>query len=252
MKYMGSKARLAKYILPIILKNIKDGMYYVEPFVGGANMIDKVEGCSRIGSDVNPYLIACLKALAIGWIPPMEITRDVYNEVRSAYNGKSDRYQDYYTGYIGFSGSYGGRFFEGGYAGTVVTKTGTIRNYPMEAWNNCMRQAELLRDVTFVCCEYNNLDLADKNCVIYCDPPYRGTKEYARSGFNSDKFFDWCREMAKDGHKVFVSEYEAPDDFELLWEKDVSSSLRSNHIISGNKVSTERLFTPITTGDKND
>ena len=44
MKYMGSKARIAKYILPIILKDRKEGQCYVEPFVGGANMIDKVDG----------------------------------------------------------------------------------------------------------------------------------------------------------------------------------------------------------------
>ena len=35
MKYMGSKARIANEILPIILKDRKDGQFYVEPFVGG-------------------------------------------------------------------------------------------------------------------------------------------------------------------------------------------------------------------------
>ena len=42
MKYMGSKARHAKELLPIILKDHTPDMWYVEPFVGGANMIDKV------------------------------------------------------------------------------------------------------------------------------------------------------------------------------------------------------------------
>ena len=57
MKYMGSKNRIAKYLLPIILKDRKEGQWYVEPFVGGANMIDKVDG-NRIGADNNEYLIA--------------------------------------------------------------------------------------------------------------------------------------------------------------------------------------------------
>nr|WP_319571429.1 DNA adenine methylase [uncultured Draconibacterium sp.] len=43
MKYMGSKNRIAKHILPIILKN-RTNELYVEPFVGGANLIDKVDG----------------------------------------------------------------------------------------------------------------------------------------------------------------------------------------------------------------
>lgn len=63
MKYMGSKARIAKHILPIILKDRKEDQWYVEPFVGGANMIDKVDG-NRIGSDLNKPLVACLDALS--------------------------------------------------------------------------------------------------------------------------------------------------------------------------------------------
>ena len=41
MKYMGSKARIAKDISPIINQLIKDNGIdiYIEPFVGGANMI---------------------------------------------------------------------------------------------------------------------------------------------------------------------------------------------------------------------
>ena len=54
MKYMGSKNRIAKHILPIILKDRKEGQWYVEPFVGGANIRDKVE-CKRIGSDSKHY-----------------------------------------------------------------------------------------------------------------------------------------------------------------------------------------------------
>lgn len=41
---MGSKNRIAKHLLPIMLKEAeKHGITkWVEPFVGGANMIDKV------------------------------------------------------------------------------------------------------------------------------------------------------------------------------------------------------------------
>jgi len=44
MKYMGSKNRIAKHLLPIMLAECeKHGITkWVEPFVGGANMIDKV------------------------------------------------------------------------------------------------------------------------------------------------------------------------------------------------------------------
>ena len=60
MKYMGSKTRIANEILPIILKNRKPYQYYVEPFCGGCNIIDKVDG-NRIASDKNHYLIEMWK-----------------------------------------------------------------------------------------------------------------------------------------------------------------------------------------------
>ena len=37
MRYTGNKSRIAKYILPIILKD-KNQQWFVEPFVGGANI----------------------------------------------------------------------------------------------------------------------------------------------------------------------------------------------------------------------
>lgn len=35
MKYMGSKARYAKHILPLVLEKHTVDMLYIEPFVGG-------------------------------------------------------------------------------------------------------------------------------------------------------------------------------------------------------------------------
>ena len=44
MKYMGSKSRIAKYIVPIIRSYIDNNNIkrYFEPFLGGANVIDKI------------------------------------------------------------------------------------------------------------------------------------------------------------------------------------------------------------------
>ena len=54
MIYQGSKNKIAKYILPIMLEERKEGQAWVEPFVGGANLIDKVSG-ERFGNDSNIY-----------------------------------------------------------------------------------------------------------------------------------------------------------------------------------------------------
>ena len=45
MRYLGSKAKIAKDIVPIIHSYIDNNSieHYWEPFVGGANMIDKIK-----------------------------------------------------------------------------------------------------------------------------------------------------------------------------------------------------------------
>ena len=53
---MGGKNRIAKDILPIILKDRKENQFYVEPFAGGCNVIDKVEG-RRLANDKSEYLM---------------------------------------------------------------------------------------------------------------------------------------------------------------------------------------------------
>ena len=52
MKYMGSKRRIAKHILPIILKNRKENQVFYDLFVGGGNILDKVCG-RRVANDNN-------------------------------------------------------------------------------------------------------------------------------------------------------------------------------------------------------
>lgn len=63
MKYMGSKRRIAKRILPIMLGAAQErgATKWVEPFVGGGNMIDKVPpSFERIGYDLNPHTIMAM------------------------------------------------------------------------------------------------------------------------------------------------------------------------------------------------
>lgn len=65
---MGSKAKIAKYIVPIIQRKIDESgaRYYVEPFAGGCNVIDKIKAEYRIASDSNKYLIALFQHLQDG------------------------------------------------------------------------------------------------------------------------------------------------------------------------------------------
>lgn len=234
MKYMGSKARHAKHILPIILADRTDGQWYVDPFVGGANVIDKVDG-SRIGADYNPHIIALWRAVADGWIPPDVVTEEEYAEL------KEQKRIDALTAYAGFAMSFGGKFF-GGYRRDVAGTSGCIENMKTQSRRSkksLIKQAESLRGVHFVHSSYDQLEIPP-NSIIYCDPPYAGTTGYATGAFNHEEFWQWCRDKVAEGHKVFVSEYTAPDDWTCVWSKDVNNTLVKD---TGSKKGVERLFT---------
>lgn len=229
MVYMGSKNRIAKELIPIITKDLKPNQWYVEPFVGGANMIDKIEHPYKLGADNNKYLIALLEAVQNGQELPEYINKDEYISVKT----NKDNYPDWYVGFVGFVSSFRAKFF-GGYSGYYTTKTGIQRNYIKERINNILKQN--LDGIKLVCSSYDALDIP-ANSIIYCDPPYNGTTKY-KDSFDSDAFWQWCRDKAKEGHTVYVSEYNAPEDFKCIWEKQINSNLGGT-----SKTATEKLFT---------
>jgi DNA adenine methylase len=234
MKYMGSKARIAKHLLPIILADKKPDQFYVEPFAGGMNMICKVAG-KRTACDSNYYLVEMWKAIMNDWQPPYFVSKELYEIVRN----DRDKIAPWMVGWVGFNCSYSGKWF-GGYAGVVKTKIGTMRNYQEEALKNTLKQKDLLQGVELVCCDYKELVIPDKS-IVYCDPPYAGTTGY-KDKFDSDAFWSWTSQLAKDGHSVFVSEYAAPSSVEQVWEGSVKSSLSANGRHGESKNSVERLF----------
>lgn len=235
MRYMGSKSQIAKHILPIILEGRRDGQYYVEPFCGGCNVIDKVPG-NRIANDNNPYLIAMWEALSRGWDPPKIIEREHYVEVRKCYNQNTDEYPMHYIAWVGFMGCFRSAFFHG-YAGhSVATRKGVVIDFIGGAVRNILAQVPLLDGVQFTNHSYADM-IIPPNSIIYCDPPYEGVSKYKYS-IDHEKFWAWCREKVAEGHNVFISEYNAPDDFVCVWEREVKTTL--SPVIS--KQAIEKLF----------
>jgi len=224
---MGSKNRIAKDILPIILLGRKPDQWYVEPFCGGCNIIDKVTG-NRMANDINSYLIACAEALSNGWLPDKNITQEMYEDIKN----NIDKYEPRLVGYVGFQLSYGAMWFSS-YRKDNIGK----RNYSSEAYRHVLNQAKNLKGIKFSNLSYLELRIPNES-IIYCDPPYKNTSEYKANidQFDHDVFWAWCRSKSADGHQVYISEYNAPDDFECIWSKKISSNLTKN------KQATEKLF----------
>lgn len=247
MKYMGSKARIAGDILPyihnlILLNNIDT---YIEPFVGGANMIDKVICSNRIAYDKNRYLIALFNHLKNGGELPEEVSREQYEDCKQHYKAKDKYYEDWYLGAVGFLASYNGKFYDGGFARTTI-EDGKERDYYQESKKNLLNQMPSLMDVTFKVSDYKKLE-KPHGCLVYMDPPYAGTTGYntITKHFNHQEFWDLVRDWSKD-NIVLVSEESAPDDFDILWEGEVLRSLKADE----KKYITEKLYIHSSINDK--
>lgn len=240
---MGSKSRIAKYIVPIIQKYISENKItqYYEPFVGGANIIDKIECDNKIGSDLNPYLIALLNHVKSGGKLYSNVPKPLYDEARDVFmqRNKLSEFEDWQIGCIGFLASYNGRWFDGGYAkpGYEKTKNGErYRDYYREASENLMKQASRLREIKFYVEDYKRMK--PSGAVVYCDPPYLDRKKYANATkFDYNEFWNVMREWSKN-NIVIVSEQTAPDDFKCIWEQNVNRTINAKN----KEKAIEKLF----------
>ena len=194
----------------------------------------------RIANDKNKYLVAMFKSLTEGKEFPETIPRELYNDVRDCWRGKNDRYKEDMVGWVGFMASFNGRFFDGGYSGhNVVGAGGKVRDYISEQVKNTLAQVYGLKGVEFHDGDYQELEIPDKS-IIYCDVPYKDAKQYDVSrNFDYGKFYSWCKEKVKQGHKVFVSEYWMPSEFKCVWKKQVTNSMNQTRT----KRPVEKLFT---------
>ena len=166
---------------------------------------------------------------------PLYVSKEHYTDVKD--NQFTNKYPKWYIGAIGYLASYNGKYFDGGYAKTIISKTGAYRNYYDESRRNIMKQINNLQDVIFTNKPYIEMKNV-KNTLIYCDPPYKNTTSYQSCrGFDHDEFWDWCRKISKN-NIVLISELEAPDDFKCIWEQDVLRTQNANSRF----VSKEKLF----------
>lgn len=241
MRYVGSKNKLSKDLAPIIQGYInKDTKGYLEPFVGGANMIDKIQCSNKIGCDIHRQLIALLQyAQEYGDLLPERILEDTYNEVKN----NKEKYEDWYLGLVGFCSSFGAKYF-GGYARDG--KGDNSGKWSAGAIKNLKKQIPNLKNIKFQCCSF--LDLPKdkiRGYVIYCDIPYKGTTKYKTEEFPYEKFYEWAKEMSIH-NTILISEYNMPDEFECIWEKEHKTLIDSNKSSDDkDNIRVERLYTYI-------
>lgn len=240
MVFMGSKRRYANHIVPILQAEIDrlGAKLYIEPFVGGANIIDKIQCEHKIGYDRSDTLIALLQLAAEDFSKiPTDGSREMWDKgkgyVKDGIMPDDMSLAD--IGAIEFFASFSNGGFPRGYA-----KNSDTRNYYKEAYRNMREQAPQLKGIEFKCQNYWDLDPNIKGTVIYCDPPYINTKIYGYANqpqMDYNHFWNWVRELSKN-NSVYVSEQIGPDDFDIIWEQDTKRTTNKTNDFKA----VEKLF----------
>ena len=212
MKYMGSKNRIAKHLIPIMVAEAdKRGITtWVEPFVGGANLIDKVPTrFKRIGYDINEHVIMALIDIRDNVDKlPTEVSEDYYKSL----------------------------------------KGNPPRNFASEGVRNSKKQSSNIQGIQFIHDSYKNLTFG--NSLVYCDIPYKSTTSYKTSPFDYEHFYQWCIEQYVNGNIIFISEYEMPEQieynektykFECVWQGEIKTNFAHNRTEATHKA-VEKLF----------
>lgn len=231
MQYLGGKKRLGKQLISVIGPEIeRNGGTVFEPFCGGLGMSRYFASYSGVLADIHPALMALYKAVRDGWDPPADVTREEYTAARQLPDS------DPLKAFVGFSCSFGARYFEG---------------YSLEHFRNRGRDpvrasAKDLREVLpklsafdFQCVSFLDVEPDARFGVVYCDPPYLGTKHYSGSApLPGDRFWAHCQRWAAVS-TVFVSEYRCPIPSEAVFQQIHSTTVGP---ACRNEPRVERLF----------
>lgn len=227
--YHGGKQRIGKdiaetiYMVSTIIEDYSSFKIkgYCEPFCGMLGVYQHIphlfEGhkpkLKYKAGDINESVIKMWKATQKGWVPP---TRKYSKKEFLSLAGNGDSSAE--KGYVGHFYGYMGKYFKPFENRSTKTRR---QNTPQKI----VDIAAKLDNVQFTHGSYTQFSQL-KGYIIYCDPPYQiqhyyYDQENNKLSFDHDKFWNWCRMMSRN-NIVFVSEYNAPDYFQLVWKHENS------------------------------
>ena len=274
--YMGSKRKLATKILYVIYQSVGDFDRVYDLFGGGAafSIAALMAGHEVHYNEKNTSIVELLRHIVAGKkLPNRWITREEYKEKV----GGDDWFSGFLKCCWSFGNNQKGYLFGAenerlkrlGHLIVVdkdelaLKELSEILNINLTMPQNRLQFRQIIKRLTgergdleqlemlqrfemlqqlqqLQQLEISNLDYRDveivPNSVIYCDPPYAGTAEYKEGAFDHAQFWQWCRNQSC---PVFISEYNAPDDFNLVAEFKHRQTLSAT---KNANVTIEKLF----------
>lgn len=193
MRYIGGKHWIKDQLAAAILPHAH-GRRLIEPFCGGLSATVALK--PQIAADASEPLIRLIQAIRSGWLPPEEVTEQMYNEVKVGPH-------DIMWCYVGLCCTWGGKWW-GGY----VRPHERQRQPTKAAAKRLVEQVRFTQSTQFFHRSYEQTPV-EYGDVVYCDPPYKGTTTGwpGTEPFNHDQFWEWVKWVAGNGVLVFVSEF---------------------------------------------
>ena len=214
MGFQGGKAKGADFILKILNDPIFDNFDYVEPFCGYCHILRRVLNKQKYtASDASPLVVALMRGLQTKQ-PFPSITKEEYQFMK--YNEGDATFQ---RAVAAFAYSYNGHAWRGYVGGKRYGRA--QRDYVAEQrrYYEKLAENEVFQSADFTCRSYE--DHCPENALVYCDPPYAASapsahysagNRYEKVDFDTHAFWNVMRQWSEN-NAVFVSEYNAPDDF---------------------------------------
>ena len=187
---------------------------YYEPFVGGGSVLirllnSNIKVNNYICSDINSYLIDLWNLIKLNpqkliesyinmWnemnqVDDVQFRKSYYNKIRDRFN-TSHKPEDFLflsrtatNGLIRFNSK--GKFNSSYH----LTRKGII---PKTLEKIILQWSQILNinNVKFICCDFTDIK-PNKDDFVYNDPPYVNTDSMYNGEINTDKFFDYLRNL---------------------------------------------------------
>lgn len=201
-----------------MLATVDQRAVYLEPFAGGCSVLARMAPQFRnvFASDLSLDLVLCWVAMQSGWTPPDEISEEKYRTLKHAEPSPL-------RGFAGYCCSFGGSWFNG------YARNNSGDSYATQGARSCGKKNASMSGVSWRCGDFG-MWTPRANWVIYADPPYGGVRGHRDTDdraatFDHERFWETMRLWASLGASVFVSEYDAPSDWEAISEKETQATM---------------------------
>lgn len=223
VKYVGGKHIISKQLTDFIKSQVDPSKYeFYDLFCGSCGIVKNMTEFKKvIANDIETDLYLFWKDDFTLDFFPNEIEYKLY---------KQDPIPSQRRCFYRFFMSYGGKSWGGYLERHCIYKD---RDFFREFKNSYNKIKPMLKDVEFHNKSYLDFDV--DGAVIYCDPPYENTQGYT-TPFDIDEFWERMRYLSKK-NIVFVSSYEAPEDWICIWKKEKRMTLSKNK-----QIRYEKLF----------